>query len=155
MRLLCIESLVNVEHPLMPCHGTAKLVQKPIHRIIATEPTTGDVSTKTPLLGVQASIDLDFYSIQTGCPANESLTHRGPAYSHEGPDFVGWCKTQRGGMAVSYTHLDVYKRQLLKLLGKSASRSPLGREARNHFILRFAESHQRYGCCLLYTSRCV
>ena len=46
--------------------------------------------------------------------------------------------------AVSYTHLDVYKRQMIKR-NLPASRPPRGRSSNS----------PRYWCCLLYTSRCV
>ena len=58
--------------------------------------------------------------------------------------------------AVSYTHLDVYKRQVIsysKDLG-------LVNEVFNDKIItdlvgEIAISHVRYSTCLLYTSRCV
>ena len=58
-----------------------------------------------------------------------------------------------GGVPVSYTHLDVYKRQLLD----SATGSSL-LDAANHDVTDVCVSlagTAQYTDCLLYTSRCV
>ena len=68
-----------------------------------------------------------------------------PAVADRQPDRVvlrAQVDVDRAVGPVSYTHLDVYKRQLELLLGVSAS------------FLAFAASAQSEPC-LLYTSRCV
>ena len=55
-----------------------------------------------------------------------------------------------GATAVSYTHLDVYKRQVLSLLRKFSDGGRMNFSQR----YRYNEMAQRYAC-LLYTSRCV
>ena len=58
-----------------------------------------------------------------------------------------------GCMAVSYTHLDVYKRQFQPLLeeGEQGKRRNADNENRSGIALDLV----LVGTCLLYTSRCV
>ena len=64
---------------------------------------------------------------------------------------------------VSYTHLDVYKRQLLALFGFCLSgklflkddKALVGAAAHRAFLVRKRHLEGQLAACLLYTSRCV
>ena len=66
-----------------------------------------------------------------------------------------YAENRRGGGAVSYTHLDVYKRQdKYKFLVRAKSRAYFLIGADNEDIIQEGMIGL-YKACLLYTSRCV
>ena len=56
--------------------------------------------------------------------------------------------------AVSYTHLDVYKRQLLENLGIKVEPNKYP-DYDSRIVAQVVQGKKRFDICLLYTSRCV
>ena len=58
---------------------------------------------------------------------------------------------------VSYTHLDVYKRQeqMMKINMVEPNRDQPRKKFEEDALLELADSIKQFGVCLLYTSRCV